>query len=159
MADENHKRLVGMRRVWEGFFGVQVRSRQKIFVVFLLMALSAGCSAGSPSWVYSYDARLIVAVEPVDGAAESDEAPARVHINFKDVLQKAGITEMPDINSIKVTRFEEQTGKPSVYRNYAYSEKEYDIPFRWYDDEIPYHFPDVLHSLTYQIKDIFFPAT
>lgn len=53
-----------------------------------------------------------------------------------------GLTRRPDITTLRIVRYDPKTGRPVAYGKYAFAEGDGDRPFRWYDDAIPYDFPE-----------------
>jgi hypothetical protein len=81
-------------------------------------------------------------------ASRTDERPADVGLDLAAELRKLGIRQRPDLTSIQVIRHDETTGKPMAYSKYAHSRGPFDRPFRWYDDAIPYEFPEFADAVS-----------
>ena len=47
-----------------------------------------------------------------------------------------------DLSTLRVIRYDANTGKPTIFDNYLYGQSEFDRPLQWYDDAIPEPFPD-----------------
>lgn len=94
-------------------------------------------------WVGTSACRILLQVSPTEltGRA-SDERPAQVAIDFDRILRDGGIGQRADLSTLRVIRYDADTGKPAIFDNYLYGQSEFDRPLQWYDDAIPEPFPD-----------------
>lgn len=99
-------------------------------VVFRAWSSIAAETSGSTT-------RFFVSVAPQDiGARLHDESPAELVLRASDLKPDSVI----DLSSLRIVRVDPRSGK-------SLSEP---LPFRWYDDSIPYDFPECeqnLHSM------------
>jgi len=87
---------------------------------------------------------------PIAGQSrvEEDRRPNRhrtsseVAIDFESELRNLAVTQLTDMASFQVMRYDPRTGRAQKYSNYAYRRSSFDRPFRWYDAAIPYQFPE-----------------
>ncbi len=87
--------------------------------------------------------RLLVRVDAVAGARQEDEMPAEVVIDFqRQVARQLKVDGQLDIASIQVLQYDLATGKPIPFAKNAYPSIPGEVPSRWYDDAIPYEFPE-----------------
>jgi large repetitive protein len=100
-------------------------------------------------WAGRGSYRLLVKVEPLEiGKRAFDQMPAEVVLSFKNDLEGSlGIAGKLDASSMQVIRYNADTGQPLPFGKYAYGTTPWDCPFRWYDDAIPYSFPDYHRSI------------
>jgi hypothetical protein len=95
-----------------------------------------------PEWVGQGAMRLLVSVPPVElRGRERDQRPAELAIDFQAELQKRSIEGTLDVGSIQVVPYDAVSGKPKGGPPFAYGRSEFDCPFRWHDEAIPYEFP------------------
>ncbi len=120
--------------------------RSGIFLMLSGVLSALICGGCNAEWVYKRDARVIVEVERDKGVRAGDERPAQVYLDFSKVLGEAETERGVDISSVKVVRIS-NSGEALDYGDWSYAEKEFDVPFRWYDDAIPYEFPEYEGSL------------
>ncbi|QDU37399.1 FG-GAP repeat protein [Maioricimonas rarisocia] len=113
----------------------------------------AACAADDASevsrieWTRDASYRLLVRVPAVAlGDREQDERPAECVIDFKAQLDSLGIEARPDLTSLRVVACDPQTGKalPSPTGESDAAGR----PFRWYDDAIPYEFPEFANAVS-----------
>lgn len=92
--------------------------------------------------------RILVKIDPVTlSKRASDQMPAELIVDFKDGLDRSlGVRGKLDVASIQVIRYNAETGQPIRFGKYEYGSSEWDCPFRWYDDAIPYDYPDYHRS-------------
>ena len=99
----------------------------------------------------SEDRPFCLVLKVDDSAGEEkrvgDERPAEVCVNFNELLRSFGEGLRPDLASLRLIRFDPQTGRPVHQTKYAFGETEYDIPWRWYDDAIGYDFQEMEANL------------
>jgi hypothetical protein len=108
-----------------------------------LLCASAGPGASRVEWAGQGNCRLLVKVDPFDiGGRARDELPAEIVLDLSAQPGGLGVKGRANIASIQVMKYDPQTGKPQPYNAYAYGRSAFDRPFRWYDDAIPYHFPE-----------------
>jgi hypothetical protein len=113
------------------------------FVSALEDRSSSSKSTKSVSWEGRGRYRILVKIDPFNiGNRKFDEMPAEMVIKALDIQKKFRVQGKLDIASIQVMRYSLPTGKAIPYGKYAYATSPYDIPFRWYDDAIPYDFPE-----------------
>ena len=138
--------------------------RLSAVLIVLLVLASPGLpptgaqAANHPlEWAGAGQLRLIIRVdaEPESderdaesSASRTDERPADIGLDLATELQKLGLQQRPDLSSIQVIRHNETTGKPMAYSKYAYGRSPFDRPFRWYDDSIPYEFPEFTDAVS-----------
>lgn len=87
---------------------------------------------------------LLIKVEPLDiGPRASDNMPAEVPIDLSLILGPEKKERRIDVASIEIVRVaeDERTEMPSP--GFLYGKKRSDRPVSWYDDAIPYNFPEV----------------
>jgi hypothetical protein len=95
-------------------------------------------------WVGVASRRLIVEVPPAALANRaSDESPAMLKLDMTERFESR-----LDGNSLQVMRIDPVTGEPAEYDDWAYRRSKCDRPFRWYDDAIPWQFPEVLSGIS-----------
>lgn len=109
--------------------------------VLILCALSDGHAADIP-WVGQGRFRLLVTVDPVKLAGrERDERPARVRVDFGELLRQHAVDGPAAPSTIQVIRHDMATGAPVEYGKYAFAKSPYDLPFRFDEvDPRPYWF-------------------
>lgn len=96
-------------------------------------------SGVEPRWSSDRQHRVLVHVEPVGGLLRpSDEGVARVPIDFDSLL--AGLR--CDLASLQVIGFSPQTGEVIPFDGNAYATNPGDRPLRFYDQVIPWNYPD-----------------
>jgi hypothetical protein len=89
--------------------------------------------------------RVLVRVEPVDLAGRPrDEMPAEVAIDLAERLPELGRDRALDLRTLCVQRVDAQ-GRPAPLDGTQDGET---LPFRWYDDAIPYEFPEFNDSVS-----------
>ena len=102
--------------------------------VLLVVAVKLLPSAEPPP---PREQRLIVRVEPVDlGRRTRDELPAEVLLDNGD--------KVLDATSLRIVRVDE-SGNPA---------SDEPLPFRWYDEAIPYDFPEFLDSVSRTVGEL-----
>lgn len=126
------------------------RIASSIFALIYAAAvvLVAGEALANPSvkWVGDAPYRLLVRVDPIDlGSRSYDERPAELKIDWPEVLRRQGIDAgAVDMRSVRIVRYSPQTGEVVVPRMpWAFGQMAGEAPFRWYDDAIPYDFPEM----------------
>ncbi len=122
------------------------------FVLLILLCgllyqpVQFGSSAASyvrPAWVGKGKHRILVRVDSVAGARRNDEMPAEIAIDFRgEVARHLKLDGQLDIGSIQVVQYDISTGKPISFEKNAYQSTEGEVPSRWYDNNIPYDFPE-----------------
>lgn len=111
-------------------------------------ALANVSFAADVKWAGEGSQRVLVRVDPVKiEPRKSDTMPAEIVVDLSAELKKAKIAGKADIASIQVIRYDAKTGEPLKFDDNAYQKSPYDRPFSWYDDSIPYNFPDMLGSI------------
>ena len=110
---------------------------------FALLALCSphvlrGVEAAEVQWQGRGRFRLLVRVESsgVAGGRERDERPAELAVDLVAELTKLGVSERPNIATLQVMQIDEESGRALKYG------ATFERPFRWYDEAIPYQFPD-----------------
>lgn len=73
---------------------------------------------------------------------EGDQRPARVELDFIQLLQKAKLKGVPDLSTLHIVRLNEK-GEPVPGAKFAYANDPFCVPFRWDDASIPEDFPSV----------------
>jgi FG-GAP-like repeat len=112
------------------------------------MLLASPAAADSPQWVGNGRYRILVRVDARDiGDRTSDEMPARIHIDGRQVQVQAGATGRIDVTSLQVAQYDPESGQPLPYAKWHYARQNWEVPHRWYDDSIPEAFPEVLGNL------------
>jgi len=92
--------------------------------------------------------RLLVRLDPSDlGGRALDEMPAAIKVTTKELHERVGGAGKIDISSIQVERYDPASGKPIRYGKWAYSQTDWDVPYRWYDASIPEDFPEFQGSI------------
>jgi hypothetical protein len=110
-------------------------------VVCVLWA--TGCVSTGVDWAGEGKHRLLIRVEPVPIEPRgSDEMPAEAEIDLRELCRQAGVQETVNVASIQVVRYDPDTGQPLPYAKHAYARGAHDRPFRWYDEAVPYEFPE-----------------
>src|SRR5687767_10877648 len=113
----------------------------RIVLLVLLFALPCGRTWAEvrPQWSSDRAHRLIVRVDPVPTLSRgSDEMVARAHVDFTEhVLQQRA-----DLSSLQVVGIATETGEPVDYEGNPYASTPGDRPTRFYDDSIPWEFPE-----------------
>lgn len=108
------------------------------------LSAQAQPKAQNVEWAGARTYRLLVDVEAKKlRGRSSDELPAELVIDFEAELRKLGTKRIVDIASIQIIAHDPATGRPKGASNYAYATSPFDRVFRWYDDAIPYEFPEV----------------
>jgi hypothetical protein len=124
---------------------------KRLFVVILISLLSGFLyqplqrvsSASRPQWVGKGKYRLLVRVDAVAGARGADEMPAEIVLDFqREVAKQLRVRGQLDIGSIQVVQYDLDSGKPIPFIKNAYPRIPGEVPSRWYDDAIPYDFPE-----------------
>jgi hypothetical protein len=99
------------------------------------------CALALCSQHVSAQHRLIVEVSPMDiHARRSDEMPASVGLDWKQILTDAKLNGKVDFDSIRVTRIDAK-GNAVVFGKTTDDKPTAERPFRWYDADIPDPFP------------------
>src|SRR6266545_6580293 len=117
---------------------------------FMLFPLAASATQGEQvAWAGRGSYRLLVRIDAVSiGGRVSDQMPAEIIINFRDdVASRLGVAGKLDVSSVQVMRYDPVSGQPVPFGKYAYGTTAWDCPFRWYDEAIPYNFPDYHRSV------------
>ncbi|MFB3904760.1 MAG: FG-GAP repeat domain-containing protein [Acidobacteriota bacterium] len=98
----------------------------------------------SPVWVGRAGHRILVRVDPIDsGARQRDQMPARLVLGRELVAQAAGEAgRRLDVASLQIARYREGEAQPADFSKWAYGQAPWEVPFRWYDDSIPWDFPE-----------------
>ena len=86
--------------------------------------------------------------------ANDDERPADIALDLAAELLKLGIEQTPDLTWLQVIQHDTSTGKPLAYSKYAYGRSKFDRPFRWYDNAIPYEFPEFADAVSRKKEQI-----
>jgi hypothetical protein len=103
----------------------------------------------SAEWTGKGAYRLLVKVAPRKlTGRDDDELPAELAIDLQSELRKLGVSRLPNIASVQVVGYDQRTGRPLEYSNYAYGQSPADRPFRWYDAAIPYEFPEFANAVS-----------
>ena len=125
--------------------------------LMLLPGVALPAQVSKVAWVGRGNFRLLIKVDGVKISRATDQMPAEVVVDFeRDVARRLGLPGKVDVASIQVVRYQAESGQPLRFGKYAYGTTEWDCPFRWYDDAIPYNFPDYHRSVAAtngQIKD------
>lgn len=107
-------------------------------------------SADRVAWAGYGSYRILLEVRPVEiGNRSEDELPAQVVIDWKSLMKSIGADGKADLRTLQIMQIDEASGQPIWYSDYAYQRGPYDRAFRWYDDAIPYEFPEVLSPSSY----------
>ena len=126
----------------------------RLVTVYALLLFCGVCcghtDAVEPEWVGSADYRLLVRVAEIvlPGGRVTDELPVRLEVDFAEELSSITPGSRPDISSLQVTQYAAETGAAIESNGYAYGKSKFDRPFRWYDDAIPYEFPEFTGAVT-----------
>jgi hypothetical protein len=103
-------------------------------------------TAKRPVWsVTNCTHRLILQVpaSSMMDARPLDERPAIVEIDFTNELSKAGFAKKkPDISTLQLIEFDPGRGAPVPFVKNAIQQTSADRPVRWYDEAVPFSFPD-----------------
>jgi len=92
--------------------------------------------------------RVLVRVSPVEVEARGhDEMPAEVMVDFSSRLAALGVRALPDLATLQVVRYDPVSGATVPFAGNQYATMPGDRPFRWYDDAVPYEFPDFQRDL------------
>ena len=86
--------------------------------------------------------QAVLPPDPTDLVA-GDQRPARVYLDFKKILQEAGVSGVPDLATLRVISRKEN-GEEMRGASFAYG-KGAEVPVRWDDASIAYEFPEVDH--------------
>jgi hypothetical protein len=82
--------------------------------------------------------RILVRVDPVDlGNRNKDELVASIDLDFTKLLHGRPV----NLSTIQVMKYDPQTGLPERYDNNMYQKSPYDCIIRFYDNSVPWHFP------------------
>jgi hypothetical protein len=96
-----------------------------------------------PAWIGAGKYRILLRVDPVERQRQVDEMPAEVVIDFDGAVAKQLKLDGPlDLSSIQVIQYDPVTGNPIPFPKNAYRKATGEVPSRWYDDAIPYNFPE-----------------
>jgi len=119
------------------------------WLLLLIGVCVCGCGSTNVEWAGDGKHRVLVRVEarPLAPGTAFDEMPAEVEIDFQELCRDAGLQGIPDISSVQVIRYDPETGRPLPYGKYAFGRSVYDRPFRWYDEAIPYDFPEFAQAI------------
>ena len=108
--------------------------------------LSVVAACGAPSAAQPH-VRLLVRVAPVDLARrQRDELPAEVVIDLAQQSEQFGHDRALDARTFRVRRAD-ASGKQAPADSQGEDSPE-SLPFRWYDDAIPYEFPEFNDSVS-----------
>ena len=96
-------------------------------------------------WTSTLPYRILVEVPPValEGRGR-DELPAEVAIDFQAALETVGVKGTPALNSLYITTIATESEGAAPHTPGADS-----LPFRWYDEAIPYAFSEVFAPISY----------
>lgn len=126
--------------------------RHLTFAVVLCLSFDAvECAAErDPRWEWAGEGavRVVVKVSEVPAGRVGDERPAEVVIDFEKLLAGIGPGRRPDLSTLQVIRHDPATGAPVESVRFAFGRGKFDVPCRWYDDEIGYEFPEVFHAVS-----------
>ncbi len=115
----------------------------RFIAAFALLLVAYAFYNPKVEWAGKGRYRVLVKVGPVRiGERAYDEMPAEVVISAGDIAKRLKAGGKLDVTSIQVIKYDPGTGKPLTYGKYAYAATPYDLPFRWYDNAIPYNFPE-----------------
>lgn len=117
-------------------------------------------SYARPLWAGKGKHRITVRVDPMPGARKADEMPAQVVIDFKrEVVRELRVEGEVNIASIQVVQYDLASGKPIPFAKNAYPSIHGEVPSRWYDDAIPYDFPEfeIMVAKTDGLTDVWKP--
>ena len=118
--------------------------RTLLFCALLVLADCPVRAAEPVEWAGDGAYRVLVEVPPRDlGGRARDEMPAEIEIDFSAQLREFRVGGVADIGSVQVIGYDAETGKPVAMEQSGGGPAEFDRPFRWYDDAIPYEFPEV----------------
>ncbi len=118
-----------------------------------LLGIDKALAANSdgPTWVGKGKCRVLVSVDPIDLQGRAyDEMPARIHLASEEIRIRVGVEGKIDVASIEVEEYDPGGGEPINYGKWAYAHAPWEIPYRWYDDSIPEHFPEVVDDINPQ---------
>lgn len=86
-----------------------------------------------PQWVGNRPYRILLEVKPSEmGSRSIDERPAKVSIDFEQLLRKQLIPRRADLSTLQIVRYAKDTGSPIEYKNNLYRDTPYDLPLQWY---------------------------
>jgi hypothetical protein len=129
----------------------RIPARLKVLTLLLFTGASCGLTLGAPpDWVTPGNYRLLVQVpaSALSPGRVADEVPVQLQIDFTKQLADVATDSSPDIASVQVTQYSPRTGEAIESDRYAYAKGKFDRPFRWYDDAIPYEFPEFADAVT-----------
>ena len=88
--------------------------------------------------------RFLVRVDPILlGGRISDERPAQLAIDLNAELQsQLGIRGIVNMNSVQIMRYDPDTQLAVQDASWAFGQSIADRAFRWYDNAIPYEYPE-----------------
>lgn len=94
-------------------------------------------------WEAERAVRLVVEVAPIALEGRGvDELPAELKIDFEATLTSLGLKGRPDLTTLRVVPLDAANRERTDNRRHLFGPGDADRPFRWYDDAIPYEFPD-----------------
>lgn len=119
--------------------------------VCLLSSVTCAFVLGAdPAWVAPTKYRAIARVPGSELANDraADEYPVQLQINFTKEFASIVPNSRPDITSIQVTQYTPASGAAIESDRYLYAKSKFDHAFRWYDDAIPYEFPEFVGAIS-----------
>ena len=103
----------------------------------------------SPQWSGATGHRLLVEIAPIDlDGRERDQRPVELKFDLSNLFPDIRASRRVNVASLQVVRYDPATGQPFPDGHYAYGRTPADRPFRWYDDAIPYHFPEMTDDVS-----------
>jgi hypothetical protein len=95
-------------------------------------------AAVSPSWPDGRTRRIFVRVDPIDiGKSPQRSFVASTHVEFAKYLKGSC-----DLSSLMVRQYNPETGEIIDHRDNALATTPGELPLRFYDDQIPWMYPD-----------------
>lgn len=123
----------------------------RILIAILIVSIGfciASCYAvprAKNQWSGKGKIRILVETPAIDlGQRQSDEMPARVRVNFKELLSASAIKGEVDLSTLQVHKYDPATGMTEKFKPFENSVSDYDRPCRFDDNTLPDEFPSYI---------------
>jgi hypothetical protein len=112
------------------------RSQQFFLMMCAVVAFAANADP-NPDWAAPRQHRVLVTVDPVElGDRKQDELVSWLEFD------RAGLgLPRPDLSTMCVIQYDPSTGKPMDRKSNAYATVPGELPFQFYDEQVPWEFP------------------
>ncbi len=121
------------------------RAWQSAVAALASIVVASSLEAAPPprlEWAGQGGYRVVVRVDARAEMPSGDEGPADVPIDFEKMLGELAPGRRPDLATIEVIAHDGASGRAAAGPAYAFGRGKLDVACRWYDDAIPYDFPE-----------------